>query len=118
MSRGKHTNHARGSRHPRWNAGRIISTEGYVKVRVGVGHPLADPEGYAYEHLVVWVAAGRKLPRAHELLHHRNGDKADNRLSNLQLKTRAKHSAEHIATQPRDARGRLRPNVSESTVMA
>lgn len=46
MPRGKHGNHPRGPAHPRWNNGRMLSDEGYVKVRVGRDHPLADPNGY------------------------------------------------------------------------
>jgi HNH endonuclease len=107
MPRGNRTNHVRGSAHPRWNPGRIITEEGYVKVRVGVGHPLADPKGYAYEHLVVWRAAGKRLPKPHELLHHRDEDKANNRIDNLELITRKRHSQMHAAASERDAHGRF-----------
>lgn len=107
MPRGKHTNHARGSNHPRWNDGRMVTEDGYVKVRVGVGHPLADPHGYAYEHIVVWAASDRRPPRRDELLHHKNGDKADNRLDNLERITRKRHSELHAAESQRDERGRF-----------
>ena len=33
---------------PNWRGGRIVDPRGYVLVRVGVGHPLADVRGYAY----------------------------------------------------------------------
>lgn len=79
----------------RWNDGRMLSSHGYAKVRVGRGHPLADPNGYAYEHLVVWVSAGRSAPAADEVLHHANGNKTDNRIENLALLTRTEHAAEH-----------------------
>jgi hypothetical protein len=105
--RGKHQNHAKGSRSGKWNDGRIISSHGYVKIRVGLEHPLADPNGYAYEHLLVWVSAGRNAPGADELLHHDNEDKQDNRLRNLILKLRSRHGTEHIALRSRDSLGRL-----------
>ena len=52
----------RGCRHGRWSREKMLSSHGYVKVRVGKDHPLADPNGYAYEHLLVWVAAGNPRP--------------------------------------------------------
>jgi hypothetical protein len=104
-----HNGHRRGSSHPRWNAGRIVSDQGYVKLRVGTGHPLADPNGYAYEHILVMVAAlGRQLADD-ELVHHRNEDKADNRFENLELLTRGEHAALHNALRSRDVRGRFQP---------
>jgi hypothetical protein len=105
--RGRHGKHARASGHYRWNNRRIEASTGYVKIRVGRDHPLADPNGYAYEHLVVWCAAGRPPPGPGELLHHANEDKTDNRLRNLERKTRSDHGAEHIAGRKRDLRGRV-----------
>ena len=93
--------------HGRWNDGRIVASNGYVKIRVGLGHPLADSRGYAYEHLVVWRAAGRKMPRRHELLHHKNENKEDNRIRNLGKKTRARHSREHACGRKRNRLGQF-----------
>lgn len=90
-----HRNASSGAKHHRWNDDRMLSSHGYVKVRVGKDHPLADPNGYAYEHLIVWQNAGRALPDATQVLHHRNEDKTDNRLSNLELLTRREHASEH-----------------------
>lgn len=91
---------ANGAAHHRWNAGKLKSSHCYVKVRVGVGHPLADPNWYAYEHLLVWQQSGRQLPTKDQVLHHRNEDKTDNRLSNLELLTRREHAAVHQAMLP------------------
>ena len=107
--RGKHGNQAKGKDNGRWNDERITSSHGYVKVRVGREHPLADPNGYAYEHLIVWLAAGRQKPAPDEVLHHKNHDKSDNRLTNLELKSRPDHGAEHIAERKRDEKGRILP---------
>lgn len=98
-----------GADHPRWNDGRMISSHSYVKVRVGVEHPLADPNGYAYEHLLVWVSAGNAPPPPGHLLHHVSEDKTDNRLSNLEQISRADHNRHHNQGRQRDVRGRLLP---------
>lgn len=90
MPRGEH----------RWNDGRMVSSHGYVKVRVGADHPLADPNGYAYEHHLVWVAAGRAVPVSGSVIHHLNGNKLDNRLENLRVLTRGEHAAEHHRMVP------------------
>lgn len=92
-----HGNTKKGSDHHRWTDAKIISSHGYVKLRVGPEHPLADPNGYAYEHLLVWVSAGRSRPKRGETLHHKNEDKSDNRLTNLELLTRVAHSTQHYA---------------------
>ena len=106
--RGKHGNHVKGDRHYRWNKKRITSTDGYVKIRAGHAHPLADPNGYVYEHLMVWISAGREAPPAGYLLHHSNDDKTDNRIENLKMMSRADHNALHNAERGRDELGRFK----------
>jgi|SRR6185312_6145990 len=101
--RGKHQNHAKADRQYRWSGDRkIIASTGYVRVRVGRGHPLADPNGYAYEHLVVWVAAGNGRPQSGFVLHHKNEVKTDNRLENLELVRRGDHNQHHNAERGRN----------------
>ena len=93
--KGAHTQHAKGEKHYRWNQGKMVSSHGYVKIRVGRGHPLADPNGYAYEHLLVWTNAGNARPEPGFILHHINHNKQDNRIENLQLLSRNSHADEH-----------------------
>lgn len=100
--------HKSGAAHHRWNSGRILNEDGYVKVRVGREHPLADPNGYAYEHLLVWCSAGRTRPESGHTLHHKNEDKTDNRIGNLELLTRSEHNKLHNAERGRDLRGRFK----------
>ena len=86
----------------------MLSEHGYVKLRVGVDHPLADPNGYAYEHLIVWISAGRPPPRDNQTLHHKDENKRDNRIGNLELLTRGDHNSLHLEAMERDPRtGRL-----------
>lgn len=82
----------KGKRNPNWKGGRTISSQGYVLIRVGKEHHLADVRGYAYEHrLVAEQKLGRKLRRG-ELVHHLNDNRADNRAENLRV---AHGNAEH-----------------------
>lgn len=50
-----------GTDNPMWKGGRSVASNGYVLIRVGVEHHLADVRGYAYEHRVV---AEQKIKRA------------------------------------------------------
>ena len=80
----------------------MISEHGYVKLRVGIEHPLADPNGYAYEHLVVWVSAGRPAPAEGQTMHHKDENKTDNRLHNLEVLTRPDHNSLHLEDMERN----------------
>ena len=80
-----------GTQNPNWRGGRTITAHGYVLVRVGQDHHLADVRGYAYEHrIVAEEKIGRRL-RRHEQVHHVNGDKADNRPENLDVVADSAH---------------------------
>jgi hypothetical protein len=92
----------KGADSPHWTGGVSVNPDGYVKVAVGREHPLADPNGYAYMHLLVWMAAGNPRPAAGFILHHVNEHRDDNRLENLELLTRAEHNALHNAERGRD----------------
>ena len=86
---------------PKWNGGKTTGGDGrYVLVRVaGTGWPwpeMADARGYVREHRKVMAEhLGRALSRS-EVVHHANGDTADNALDNLRLLERnGKHCKQH-----------------------
>lgn len=77
-------------------SGRVIDPRGYVLVRVGTDHHLADVRGYAYEHrLIAEQMIGRRLMSG-EQVHHRSGDKTDNRPENLKVcASHLQHGEQH-----------------------
>lgn len=106
--------HNVGRKNGMWRGGRSVASNGYVLVRVGRAHHLADSRGYAYEHrLVAEATLGRHLAPG-ELVHHRNGVKTDNRPENLEVvPSIAAHRAEH--RQPSSRRrlpGQSNPEVA------
>lgn len=70
-----------------WKGGRTLTSprNGYVRVR-GPAHPRANPRNpYVLEHILVMEELlGRHL-LSHERVHHKNGQRDDNRGENLEL---------------------------------
>jgi hypothetical protein len=69
---------------PKWVNGKFQDTRGYV-MAYSPGHPRAKTRNYVQEHtLVMEKMLGRYL-FPHEVVHHRNGVRNDNRPENLEL---------------------------------
>ncbi len=79
-----------------WRGGRVIASNGYVLIRVGKDHHLADCRGYAYEHrLVAEQSLGRKILST-EIVHHIDHNQQNNDPANLKVcASNKEHFAEH-----------------------
>lgn len=71
-----------------------ISAQGY-RLIYEPNHPLAMSHGYVLEHRKVAWDAGLLTDKS-LVVHHKNHDKLDNRLGNLEVKTSSAHSTEHV----------------------
>lgn len=75
--------------------GRLICKNGYVQIW-NPTHPNARIAGYVHEHrLVMSNYMGRPLD-SYESVHHKNGNRQDNRIENLELWSTAQPSGQRI----------------------
>lgn len=90
----KRTHNMSGKNNPKWRGGRVIDKDGYVLVYCP-SHPHPRIKCYVLEHrLKIEKRIGRYL-RKNEVIHHKNNNKQDNRLSNLVLMTKKMHDDLH-----------------------
>jgi hypothetical protein len=84
-------------KHWNWKGGETIPKSGYKMIKIGVGNGT-----YGFEHRIIMEKhLGRKLkPFPIEIVHHKNGDKLDNRIENLEVITASKHAKKHFNLYP------------------
>lgn len=89
-----------GERHHMYK-GHRRSKSGYIMIKHS-NHPRADKLGYVLEHIIIMEQyLGRYLKyygkghKDNEEIHHKNEIKNDNRISNLEIKTRSQHIKDH-----------------------
>lgn len=90
-----------GERNPNWKGGRRVS-RGRVLVKAP-DHPYAQADGYVYEHRLIMESHIGRYLRPDEEVHHKNEDKSDNRIENLQLLSKAEHRRIHKSWHKRRA---------------
>ena len=85
----------KGSKNHNWKGGRKIDSQGYVNIYMPE-HPSSNRYGYIFEHrLIAERVLGRPL-RKNEVVHHIDGDKQNNKNSNLLICERWYHWWLHI----------------------
>ena len=107
----EHGKVARGPLAANWKGGRHLS-RGYVVVLVRSAEELELFEsmirdGYVMEHRLVMARSLGRALKSSEVVHHLNGKKDDNRLSNLEVMGVGSHGKSHAATVAEVRRLRL-----------
>lgn len=77
-----------------WNGGRVIKN-GYIFVRCENHPKKMMPGHYVREHDILMEKRIGRYLRENEIVHHKNFDGLDNRLSNLLLMTNSEHCSLH-----------------------
>jgi transposase len=93
-----------GENNPRWKRGHTVNAgSGYAGIKIP-GHPLASTWGYVKVHVLeMEKVVGRHLTKQ-ERVHHKDGDKQNNRPDNLELFLSEKEHQEHERTLNRFAK--------------
>lgn len=95
-----------------WKGGRSVASNGYVLIRVGTDHPLADVRGYAYEHRVIMSEMIGRWLEPGEQVHHLDGNKENNAPENLLLaQSCAHHHVYHRTVRGRRLPGQVNPTI-------
>ena len=93
----------KGSQHPRYKGG-FVDNDGYSNTFLP-SHPFSKKSGHILTHrLIMEQQIGRYLTED-EIVHHKDGDKSNNDISNLQIMTKSKHAEHHYTERAKDENG-------------
>ena len=78
----------------RYKGAKQVDKDGYIRI-CGTGHPFRYGRLMIPEHIAIMEKhLGRRLSKE-EVVHHRNGNRQDNRVSNLEIMKRSEHCSLH-----------------------
>lgn len=116
---GNHQFGLTGSKNATWKSDEKISNYGYKMIRIP-NHPFCNIDGFVFEHRLVAEkyllndgnsveVDNKKYLNPNFVVHHKNFNKLDNRVENLEIMTKGEHSSLHSKLNPRkkDIMGRF-----------
>jgi len=97
-----------GKKNGMWKGGLITRADGYVFITKGVFRKGTKGSPYQlYHRYLMEKKLGRKLLRK-EVVHHKNGNRSDNRLRNLEIiPSQALHAKRHYDERVRNNKGQF-----------
>lgn len=104
----------RGEHHSNWRGGRKEDSNGYIRVKVhptDFFYPMAHAKGYVQEHRLVMAKKLGRLLHPWEDVHHKNLDRSDNRIENLELKMKGHGAGTNSKDNLRHENEQLRAKV-------
>ncbi|RLI55074.1 MAG: hypothetical protein DRP09_10970 [Candidatus Thorarchaeota archaeon] len=81
-------------RGPGWRGGRSKTKQGYIRIWIEKEDEyieMAGRDGRALEHRLVMAKHVGRLLKRNEIIHHKDGNRANNKIENLELLTRKNH---------------------------
>lgn len=77
------------------STGYKIDKGGYISLHIPK-HPMANAGGAVFEHRLVMAESIGRLLERHESVHHKNGNRSDNRIENLELWSKAQPAGQRV----------------------
>lgn len=85
-----------GSFNPKWKGGVMSDSHGRILV-YSPGHPRPSfGKSHVYRYRLVMEKHLGRFLESHEIVHHKNGIKTDDRIENLELMTQSEHASLHM----------------------
>lgn len=88
-----------GKNNGQWKGGRVKDKSGYIRIK-NRKHPFCSSTGYVWEHRLILEKKLKRYLRKDEVIHHLDGNKENNKKTNLLLcANQKKHLSVHTAME-------------------